>query len=251
MKPPAAALILLATCGWLPAQSGAPEHDYPVRPVPFTAVHIHDGFWAPRIETNRTVTIPFAFRKDESTGRVDNFVRAAKALRGEPFENHKYPPYPFDDTDVYKVIEGASYTLSVHPDPQLEAYIDGLIEKIGAAQEPDGYLYTARTIDPAHPHPWSGDRRWILEGVNSHELYDLGHLYEAAVALLSSHAEAHAAGYRAAHGELLDRTFGPGKRAIWPGHQIVEMGLAKLYRVDRRRALSESGEVHAGFARSG
>ena len=106
---------------------------------------------------------------------MDNFIRAAKALRGESFENHKYPPYPFDDTDVYKVIEGASYTLSVHPDPQLEAYIDDLIAKIGAAQEKDGYLYTARTIDPAHPHPWSGNQRWILEGVDSHELYDLGH----------------------------------------------------------------------------
>ena len=80
------------------------------------------------------------------------------------------------------MIEGASYTLSVHPDPKLEAYIDDLIEKIGAAQEPDGYLYTARTIDPLHPHPWSGNERWVLEGVNSHELYDLGHLYEAAAA---------------------------------------------------------------------
>src|ERR1022692_889106 len=128
----------------------AQSRDYLVRPVPFTAVHVHDGFWAPRIEINRTVTIPFAFRKDESTGRVDNFIRAAKALRGEPLDNHKYPPYPFDDTDVYKVIEGASYTLSVHPDPQLEAYVEGVIEKIAAAQEPDGYLYTAR---PNHPAP--------------------------------------------------------------------------------------------------
>ena len=134
------------------------QRDYPVKPVPFTAVHVNDVFWAPRIETNRTVTIPFAFQKDEETGRVDNFVRAAKALRGEPFENHQPPGYPFDDTDVYKVIEGASYTLSVDPDPKLEAYVDGLIEKIAAAQEPDGYLYTARTIDPLNPHRWSGSR---------------------------------------------------------------------------------------------
>jgi uncharacterized protein len=84
------------------------QRDYPVKPVPFTAVHIDDAFWAPRIETNRTVTIPFAFGKDEETGRVDNFIRAAKALRGEQFDNKQYPPYPFDDTDVYKVIEGAS-----------------------------------------------------------------------------------------------------------------------------------------------
>jgi hypothetical protein len=168
-------------CGISTAQT-APQRDYPVKPVPFTAVHVTDGFWAPRIETNRTVTIPFAFRKDEETGRVDNFIRAAEALRGEPFENHKPPGYPFDDTDVYKVIEGASYSLSVHPDPQLDAYLDDLIKKIAAAQEPDGYLYTARTIDPLNPHAWSGPRRWMLEEVDSHELYDQGHLYEAAVA---------------------------------------------------------------------
>jgi DUF1680 family protein len=234
MKSIAAGAVLawLAACQSASPQTGtAPQRDYPVKPVPFTAVHVHDGFWAPRIETNRTVTIPFAFRKDETTGRVDNFIRAAKALRGEPFDNHKYPPYPFDDTDVYKVIEGASYTLSVHPDPQLEAYVDGLIEKIGAAQEPDGYLYTARTIDPAHPHPWSGNQRWILEGVNSHELYDLGHLYEAAVAHYQATQKRTLLNIALRTANLLDQTFGPGKRAIWPGHQIVEMGLAKLYRV--------------------
>ncbi|MBZ5622843.1 MAG: glycoside hydrolase family 127 protein [Acidobacteriia bacterium] len=220
-------ITVLSTCQPAPAQT----RDYPVKPVPFTAVHVNDGFWAPRIETNRAVTIPFAFQKDEETGRVDNFIRAAKALHGEPFENHRYPPYPFDDTDVYKVIEGASYTLSVHPDPKLEAYIDGLIQKIAAAQEPDGYLYTARTIDPLHPHPWSGNERWILEGVNSHELYDLGHLYEAAVAHYQATGKRTLLDIALRTANLLDQTFGPGKRAIWPGHQIVEMGLAKLYRV--------------------
>jgi DUF1680 family protein len=227
-----AALALLWTGQATRAQSGvSPQRDYPVKPVPFTSVHVTDGFWAPRIEINRAVTIPFAFAKDEETGRVDNFIRAAKALRGEPFENHKYPPYPFDDTDVYKVIEGASYTLSVHPDPKLEAYIDGLIEKVAAAQEKDGYLYTARTIDPAHPHPWSGNERWILEGVNSHELYDLGHLYEAAAAHYQATGKRTLLDIALRTANLLDQTFGPGKRAIWPGHQIVEMGLAKLYRV--------------------
>jgi DUF1680 family protein len=222
----AAALILLAPGAGL----AQPTRDYPVRPVPFTSVHVTDRFWAPKIETNRTVTIPFAFGKDEETGRVDNFIRAAKALRGEPFENHKYPPYPFDDTDVYKVIEGASYTLSVHPDKQLEAYVDELIAKIGAAQEPDGYLYTARTIDPKNPHPWSGPERWDLEGVNSHELYDLGHLYEAAVAYYDATGKRSLLDIAMRTADLLDKTFGPGKREIWPGHQIVEMGLAKLYR---------------------
>jgi uncharacterized protein len=210
--------------------AGQPR-DYPVKPVPFTAVHVHDGSWAPRIEINRTVTIPFAFGKDEETGRLDNFIRAAKALRGEPFENKKYPPYPFDDTDVYKVIEGASYSLSMHPDPKLDAYIDSLIEKIGAAQEKDGYLYTARTINPLQPHPWSGKERWVLEGVNSHELYDLGHLYEAAAAHYAATGKRTLLDIALRTANLLCDTFGPGKREIWPGHQIVEMGLAKLYRV--------------------
>ena len=91
------------------------------------------------------------------------FIRAATALRGEPLANKKAPGYPFDDTDLYKVIEGASYALAVHPDPTLDAYVDSLIAKIAAAQEPDGYLYTTRTIDPVNPHPWAGKERWVLD----------------------------------------------------------------------------------------
>ena len=202
-----------------------------MKPVPFTAVHVNDVFWAPRIETNRKVTIPFAFQKDEETGRVDLFIRAAKALRGEPLDNKQPPGYPFDDTDVYKVIEGASYTLSVHPDPKLEAYVDDLIAKIAAAQEKDGYLYTTRSIDPLKPHAWASPQRWLLEGVNSHELYNLGHLYEAAAAHYQATGKRTLLDIALRSAELLDSTFGPGKASIWPGHQIIEMGLAKLYRV--------------------
>jgi len=206
--------------------------DYPIRPVPFTAVHLNDVFWAPKIETNRKVSIPFAFQKCEETGRVGNFVHAAEALRGEISQSdRKIPPYPFDDTDIYKVIEGASYALSVRPDPSLELYIDSLIVKIGAAQEPDGYLYTARTIDPLHPHKWAGPERWVDEEVLSHELYDLGHLYEAAVAYFQATGKRSLLDIALKSANLLCDTFGPGKRAIWPGHQIVEMGLVKLYRV--------------------
>ena len=125
--------------------------DYPVKPVPFTSVHFTDTFWAPRLETNRKVTIPFAFKKDEETKRIYHFERAAAVLRGETLTDKTPPGYPFDDTDVYKVIEGAAYALNVQPDPVLESYVDALIEKIGAAQEPDGYLYTTRTIDPQKP----------------------------------------------------------------------------------------------------
>lgn len=224
LRPAAFALVVMA------ASAATPPRDYPVKPVPFTSVRLNDVFWAPRIETNRAVTIPYAFRKDEETGRVDLFVRAAKAQRGEPLADRKPPGFPFDDTDVYKVLEGAAYTLSVHPDPALEAYLDDLIAKIAAAQEPDGYLYTPRTIDPRNPHKWAGSQRWELEAEDSHELYNLGHLYEAAAAHYQATGKRTLLNVALRTADLLDRTFGPGKRSIWPGHQITEMGLARLYR---------------------
>ncbi len=207
------------------------NRDYPIKPVPFTAVHVDDKFWAPRIETNRKVSIPTAFQQCERTGRVENFVRAAEAIRGENLADKHAPGYPFDDTDIYKVIEGASYTLSIHPDPKLETYVNALIAKIAAAQEPDGYIYTTREIDPQHPHPWAGTKRWENEEIASHELYNLGHLYEAAVANYQATGDKALLNVALKSANLLVRTFGPGKRAIYPGHQIVEMGLVKLYRV--------------------
>jgi DUF1680 family protein len=222
-------ILLVISLSGLDAQQ-ALQRDYPVKPVPFTAVHFNDTFWLPRIETNRKVTIPFAFQKCEETGRLYNFERAAAVLRGETIADKTPPGYPFDDTDIYKVIEGASYTLSVVPDPKLEAYVDGLIRKIEAAQEPDGYLYTTRTIDPVHPHPWAGTHRWEKEEVLSHELYNLGHLYEAATAYYQATGKRQLLDIALRTADLLDRTFGPGKQVIWPGHQIAEMGLVKLYR---------------------
>jgi uncharacterized protein len=221
------------------ALSGAPQSsdthtvrsDYPIKPVPFTQVHVSDQFWAPRIETNRTVSIPTAFEQCERTGRIENFVRAAEVLHGEALKDKHPPGFPFDDTDPYKVIEGASYALSVHPDPKLEAYVDTLIAKIAAAQEPDGYLYTTRTIDPQHPHEWAGKERWVNEEILSHELYNAGHLYEAAYAHYEATGKRTLLDVALKNADLLVRTFGPGKRKIYPGHQIVEMGLVKLYRV--------------------
>lgn len=231
-----AALVWQSSGQPMAAQSSAPpaqlDKDYPVQPVPFTAVHLNDQFWAPKIETNRRVSIPFAFEQCEQTGRIDNFIRAARALQGTLGDaDRKMPPYPFDDTDMYKVIEGASYAMSVRPDPKLDAYVDGLIEKIAAAQEKDGYLYPARTINPAKPHDWAGPQRWSLEKVDSHELYEVGHLTEAAVAHFQATGKRSLLNIAIRFADLLVNTFGPGKRAIWPGHQITEMALVKLYRV--------------------
>jgi DUF1680 family protein len=238
----ASAFAVLGVCALDDGASMQPRRDYPVQPVPFTAVKLTDGFWAPRIEVNRTATIPVAFEQCERTNRVDLFVRAAQVLRGEEPANRNPPGYPFDDTDVYKVIEGASYTLSVHPDPKLDAYVDGLIAKIAAAQEPDGYLYTTRTINPKQPHPWAGRERWVLERDDSHELYNLGHLFEAAVAHHLATGKKTLLNVAIKAANLLVDTFGPGKRTTWPGHQITEMALVRLGRVtgnDRYVALAK------------
>lgn len=203
--------------------------DYPVQPVPFTAVQCDDVFWAPRIEANRAITIPYAFEQCEQTGRVDNFRRAAEVLKGSPDADRTLPNLVWDDSDVYKVIEGAAYALNSRPDPALEEYVDGLVALIADAQEPDGYLYTARTIDPDNPPSYAGSRRWELERKASHELYNLGHLYEAAVAYERATGKRKLLDTALKSADLLDRTFGPGKGSIWPGHQVTEMALVKLY----------------------
>ncbi|WP_423146058.1 glycoside hydrolase family 127 protein [Rubrolithibacter danxiaensis] len=199
--------------------------DYLIQAVPFTQVKLNDSFWLPRIKTNHTVTIPASFERCESTGRVKNFEMAA-AKTGKFCTT-----FPFDDTDIYKTIEGASYSLSLFPDKKLELYLDKLIIKVAKAQEPDGYLYTARTIDPLHPHPWSGSERWVKEREISHELYNSGHLYEAAVAHYQATNKKTLLNIAIKNADLVCAVFGPGKRAVAPGHEIVEMGLVKLYRV--------------------
>ena len=204
--------------------SSTPKKDYPIQPVPFTDVQITDDFWKPRMEINRTVTIPHAFKKCEETGRMDNFAIAGGLKQGE-----QQGIYPFDDTDIYKTLEGASYCLMIHPDPKLEAYLDSIITLIAAAQEDDGYLYTARTNKSEQLKRWFGDNRWEkLRG--SHELYNLGHLYEAAVAHFQATGKRNLLDIALKSADLVDRTFGDGKLQAPPGHQVIEMGLAKLYR---------------------
>jgi len=207
----------------------AQQQDYPVHAVPFTQVKLTDKFWLPKIETNRTVTIPASFERCEHTGRVKNFTMAAE-------KKGKFcTSFPFDDTDIYKTIEGASYSLAVHPDAKLDAYIDSLIVIIGKAQEPDGYLYTARTIDPAHPHAWAGTERWQKERELSHELYNAGHLYEAAAAHFMATKKRNLFDIALKNADLVCSVFGPDKKHVAPGHEIVEMGLVKLYRLTGKK----------------
>jgi len=222
-------LIILAGSFISPTISQTTK-DYPIRPVPFTSVKVTDAFWAPRIKLNHEVTIPIALNQCYITGRVDNFKIAGKLKEGKFCTE-----YPFDDTDIYKIIEGASYSLQTMPDPLLEARIDTLIYYVGKAQEPDGYLYTTRTIDPGHPHEWSGSERWEMESDLSHELYNSGHLFEAAVAHFQATGKRSFLDIAIKNADLLIKTFGPGKLMRSPGHQVVEMGLVKMYRVTGKK----------------
>lgn len=208
----------------------SPGADYPIQPVGFNKVHLKDQFWAPRIELNQKLTIPYAFEQSEQTGRVKNFDIAAGKEEGSFCSI-----YPFDDSDVYKIIEGASYSLQNRADPELDAYLDDLISRIGDAQEPDGYLYTNRTIMGDSAHPWAGSRRWELVHDLSHELYNLGHMYEAGVAHYLATGKTSFLDICTKSADLLVKDFGWGKEENYPGHQEIEIGLAKLYRASGKK----------------
>lgn len=213
------------------AKGQEPGGDYPIRPVPFTKVHLHDQFWAPKIETNRRVTIPYTLQQCRATGRIDNFLKAAGKM-----PVGKITDFPFDDSDLYKLIEGISYSLQVQPDPALDKTVDTLISIIGDAQEPDGYLYTFRTMKPAKLHEWISPNRWESDPELSHELYNAGHLYEAAVAHYLATGKRSLLNIAIKNANLLVQVFSVGKAPYFPGHQVVEMGLAKLYRVTGNQA---------------
>ena len=169
--------LLTATVAGGTAQVKNQSHGYPIDPVPFTSVKVTDSFWGQRLNASREVTIPLAFSKCEETGRYTNFVNAA-----HPSDTIKVGGLAFDDTDVYKTIEGASYLLQTYPDKKLAKYIDSVLVIVAAAQEPDGYLYTSRTMNPKHPHEWAGSKRWEKVEELSHEFYNLGHMVEGAIA---------------------------------------------------------------------
>ena len=207
---------------------------YPITPVPFTSVKITPStFWGQRLEASKNVTIPLAFSKCESENRYTNFSNASAHLKdpSKVFKVDGVMGYSFDDTDPYKTIEGASYLLQTYPDKKLEAYVDSVIAVIGSAQEPDGYLYTARTQNPEHPHGWAGPTRWSKVEDLSHEFYNLGHLCEAAVAHYNATGKKSLLDIACKFADCVVREVGekPGQACVVPGHQIAEMGLAKLY----------------------
>jgi DUF1680 family protein len=208
--------------------------------VSFTEVTIADDFWAPRLETNRKVTIAYDFEKCEQTGRIDNFAKAGGLMEGE-FEG-----IYFNDSDLYKVIEGAAYSLKIHPDPELEKYVDGVIEKIAAAQWEDGYLYTFYSLPQRQP-----EKRWT-DVRNKHELYCAGHFFEAAVAYYQATGKREILDVAIKLADYIDSVFGPGKKHDVPGHEEIEIGLVKLYGITGEKRylalakffLDERGRAH-------
>jgi DUF1680 family protein len=201
------------------------KKDYPITPIPFTRVKLTDHFWKKRLDTNQDITIPYAFQKCEETGRIQNF-EVAGGLKKGTFKGR----YPFDDSDVYKIIEGASYSQQVKKNPALEQYLDELIKKIAAAQESDGYLYTARTIKAPSAVLWCDGPRWSNLYLG-HELYNMGHFYEAAAAHYLATGKKTMLNMATKNADLLVSVFGPGKNLGVPGHQVIEIGLAKLFRI--------------------
>lgn len=228
------------------AERESSPDDYPIQPVPFTSVRLEDNFWAPRIKKNADVTIPIALHHCESTGRIKNFEIAGGIDTGR-FQTI----YPFDDSDVFKIIEGASYSLQTFPDNNLEAYLDALIYKIGLAQEEDGYLYTNRTIAEMHGgkglHEWADEKRWLLDSVLSHELYNLGHLYEAAAAHYQATGKRSLLDIALKSADLVINDIGWDKLKVYPGHQVIEMGLVKLYRVTGERKYLDMARFFLDF----
>lgn len=186
-----------------------------LRPVDFTQVEIADGFWSPRLEANRTRTLWACFRQCDKTGRITNFAKAGKLMKG------KFEGIYFNDSDVYKVLEGAAYVLAAERDPAIEKKVDEVIRYIAAAQQPNGYLNSYYTlVEP--------DKKWTNLPVR-HELYCAGHLFEAAVAHYKATGKKTLLNVATRFADRIDELFGKGKMEGVAGHEEIELALIKLY----------------------
>lgn len=219
----------------LQAQRATTVADYPIQSVPLKNVRVTDNFWQPRMDVNRTVSIPHILKQNEITPRISNFLKTAKKLPGV-YEGQRY-----NDTDVYKVLEAASLSMVSHPDPALAKQIDDVIAIVAAAQAPDGYLYNPRQVDPAKPAQGAGPERWTWEFV-SHETYDMGHMIEAAVAHYQATGKRNFLNIAIKAADLICATFGPNGRKDAPGHEEIELALVKLYRVTNNRTYLDTSK---------
>ena len=221
-------LVLILTTPFVEAA------DYPLKPVPFHEVEMTSAFWRPRLETQRKVLVPFAFEKTKSG--VEHLQAAADALAGKKTDGHR--PHRFIDSDLYKVMEGAAYLAKLRDDPELEAQFDRIVEVIAAAQEPNGYLYPSHTTGVGAKKNMMGDKPYEFV-VHSHELYNMGHLYEAAIAYYQATGKDKLLKVAEKNARHVNKVFFEGDPKYnggkpirqAPGHQEMELALVRLYRV--------------------
>ncbi len=211
-------LSLAAAFPTAQAQETNLTRDYNVKPVTFNNVHVEDRFWTPRLETSRKVTIPYCFDKCEETGRIRNFEKAAGLMDG------KHEGIYFNDSDVYKVMEGAAYSLQVRPETMMRLYLEKVIKVMAGAQWEDGYLYTFYSVPERQL-----EKLWT-DVQSKHEQYCVGHMYEAAVAHYQVTGDKLFLDIATRNADLICDVFNAGKRTDPPGHQEIEIGLCKLYR---------------------
>ena len=190
------------------------ENLKPIAPVRFSDVRIDDAFWSPRLLLHKTATLPVCIDQIENqTGRIRNFENAAQG-QGE------HSGIYYDDSDVYKALEGMAYSLQIMPDPELEAKCDEWIDKFAAAQEPDGYINTFYSLTGL-------ENRW--DNMSKHEMYCAGHMIEAAVAYYYATGKRKFLDVSIRMADHMMSVFGPGKRNWVPGHEEIELALVKLY----------------------
>lgn len=185
-----------------------------INPVQFSEVKITDDFWAPRLKNHKDVTLAVCIDQIENqTGRIRNFENAA-------LKQGEHSGIYFDDSDVYKALEGMAYSLQNNPDPVLEAKCDEWIAKFAAAQEEDGYINTYYTLTGL-------DKRWTV--MDKHEMYCAGHMIEAGVAYYNVTGKRTLLDVCIRMADHMMSLFGPGKRDWVPGHEEIELALVKLY----------------------
>ncbi len=210
-----------------------------LHPVPWKNVRIEGGFWGNRVGVNRDVVLDYQYEKMEETGRIDNFRKVAGKKNG------KHEGRFFNDSDVYKWLEAASYSLVNHPDENLEEKVDRLIEDVAGSQENNGYLNTYFTLEKEER---------FSDLPSKHELYCAGHLIEAAVAHHLATGKTSLLNVATRFADLICRTFGPDRRHGAPGHEGIELALMKFYWLKRKRCyldtakffIEERGKKFAG-----